>query len=356
MRNAPRAGAASTRRKLVWSAGALLLGLALAEILTRCRHTEMPAMPRVEGELVARSSDPDLRFENLALAEHCMIYPQVGGAADKRVVAHVNEHGWRGRPVSLAHPAGVIRIATLGDSQTFGLGVADHEPWPAVLEQKLVDAGARVEVLNCAVVGYDSEQVCALLEKRVLAWSPDIVIYGFFSNDSLLPGAKPPPGVLPDPNEDDDTRSGPLGWLRDRSSFVDLIFTSAHRGAMRARWADVQTSLFSEEYEGWQRMRTALRQARERAEAHGARLVVALIPRFLPARSELVSSGAHRQMIAFCRSASIPYLDLEPCFIDLDLDDLRVHPLDLHLGVQAHAIAAEALSRWLLDQHLVEAH
>jgi lysophospholipase L1-like esterase len=350
-----RAGALSRRWKLLWTAAALFVGLAVAEIAARCLHAELPARPRVEGDVVARSSDPDLRFENLPLAEQCNIYPQARRAADKLVFAHVNEQGWRGRTVPLAHSPGVFRIAALGYSHTFGLGVADDEPWPAVLELRLAQAGARVEVMNCGVNGYDAEQVCALLAKRVLTWSPDLVVYGFFSNDSALPGAQAPPGIRYDPSEDDDTRSNTLGWLRDHSSLADLILTAAHRSAVRARWADLQTSQYSEEYEGWQRMRAALRHAREQVEARGARFVVVLIPRLVSARSELVSSGAHRTMSAFCRSANIPCLDLEPCFRGLDLDELRVHPYDLHFGARAHALAAEALSSWLLEQHLLDA-
>ncbi len=333
--------------------GALFAGLLGAEVVARIAHEDPPARPRVEGHVFVRSSDPELRTENEPLAEQVLVYPQPGGP-DRRVVAHVNEQGWRGPVVPLEHRPGVVRIAALGDSHTFGHGVADDETWSAVLERTLDSAAMPVEVMNCGVNGYDADQVVALLDKRVLAWDPDLVVYGFFCNDAAIVGAARSAGTPLEPAPSADVRTGALGWLRDHSIFADVVATAAHRRAAREHWADRQASLYGEDCEGWKRMRASLTGARARLEARGTRLVVLLIPLLVPARSELVSSAAHRTVSAFCGTAGIPCLDLEPHFVSRDVDDLRVHPLDLHAGPDAHRIAGEALAQWLCEQRLLE--
>lgn len=303
--------------------------------------------------MIVRSTDPDLRSENEPLAEQVIVYPRPG-AADRRVLARVNEQGWRGAVTPLARRPGVVRIAAVGDSHTFGHGVADDETWPAVLERALGTASAPVEVMNCGVNGYDADQVVALLEKRVLAWDPDLVVYGFFCNDAAIVGAARKPGAPLEPAPSADVRTGALGWLREHSDFADVVATAMHRRSARKHWADRLASLYGEDCEGWKRMRAALTGAHARLEARGTRLVVLLIPLFVPVRSELVGSAAHRTVSAFCKSADIPCLDLESRFERRDVDALRVHALDLHSGPEAHRRAGEVLARWLRDQRLLE--
>jgi hypothetical protein len=75
-------------------------------------------------------------------------------------------------------PEGVYRIALLGASGPFGSGVADHETFDAVLEERLNGApGAsfRYEVLNFSVPGYAPPQHLLLLETKVLSFEPDAV-------------------------------------------------------------------------------------------------------------------------------------------------------------------------------------
>jgi lysophospholipase L1-like esterase len=338
------------RSKLVWSAAALLAGLALAEAVARFAVAEEPGQPRIEGEVVVRSDDPELRFENRPGAEQCIVYPGAPGSPERRVVAHVNAQGRRGRLAAPAPAPGVLRIAAVGDSHTFGHGVADDEAWPAVLERELAAAGRPVEVLNCGVNGYDAEQVFASLAKRVQPCAPDLVVYGFFCNDVAVAGLAPVSRAALDPlPAESSAGTGILGRLRAHSRLVDLVAMTFERRARWTRWADAQAQLYDEHSEGWPRLRAALRRARERTEAGGARFVVLLYPLLVPARTGLISTPAHRKLSEFCASEGIPCLDLEPFFAGLDLDALRVHPLDMHAGPEAHRIVGAALARWLRE-------
>ena len=79
---------------------------------------------------------------------------------------------------------GVFRIMALGDSLTFGPGIAQKDTYPAVLERHLGER-FRAEVLNLGVEGYHTEDVHRVLQKKLPVLQPDLVLYGVFFNNFL---------------------------------------------------------------------------------------------------------------------------------------------------------------------------
>jgi hypothetical protein len=77
-------------------------------------------------------------------------------------------------------PAGVRRIAALGDSFTFGLDVADDETYCAELERLAAPA---VEVLNFGVNGFGTDQQYLRWKRDAAPYDPDVVLLGFFLPD-----------------------------------------------------------------------------------------------------------------------------------------------------------------------------
>lgn len=100
-------------------------------------------------------------------------------------VLNTNADGFRGtREYSEDPGEGVIRIGTIGDSITFGFGVADDESYPAVLEELLSEHG-RYEVINAGVHSYDSSRGLRALRSRLLAYHPHVVTLCVGVNDSV---------------------------------------------------------------------------------------------------------------------------------------------------------------------------
>ncbi|MCA0376924.1 MAG: hypothetical protein LCH84_14820 [Gemmatimonadetes bacterium] len=100
-----------------------------------------------------------------------------------------NSFGMRDQEYALAKTPNTLRIALLGPSDVMGSGVGDDETFDALLERRL-DAlaqqqGRRVEVLNFAVEGYSLLQQRAMLEQRVLAWQPDVVLSALHEVDPI---------------------------------------------------------------------------------------------------------------------------------------------------------------------------
>jgi hypothetical protein len=71
------------------------------------------------------------------------------------VVYQVNEHGFRGPGWALAKAPGTARVALIGDSYVFGIGVEQQETLDVALKQRLLEhAGARsIEILNLGIPG-----------------------------------------------------------------------------------------------------------------------------------------------------------------------------------------------------------
>jgi len=101
----------------------------------------------------------------------------------------INSSGYRDDEFSLAKPPHTIRIAALGDSVGFGWKVAKEETCPEALEQILnrFSNGARFEVMNFAVPGYNTAIEREVLVKKALPLQPDIVLLQFSENDADLP-------------------------------------------------------------------------------------------------------------------------------------------------------------------------
>ncbi|MCE9595629.1 MAG: hypothetical protein K8S98_15685 [Planctomycetes bacterium] len=111
------------------------------------------------------------------------------GRAPIRV--RINEHSLRCADVPLAKPAGEKRVLVVGDSLTFGAGVDEAETFPAALECALRarDGGADSRVINAGVNGWSTWHYRTWIERRGLAFAPDVLVVGlFFGNDM-----EPPP-------------------------------------------------------------------------------------------------------------------------------------------------------------------
>jgi len=89
-------------------------------------------------------------------------------------LATFNSWGMRGaEPRDLAS----ARILTLGDSQTFGLGVQDAETWPARLDRDLAAAGHPHPVLNLASPHLLIDDEIRYLEEVLPRYRPAVVVW-----------------------------------------------------------------------------------------------------------------------------------------------------------------------------------
>ena len=166
----------------VLAVGSLLVSLFAAEVVLR-GFVQLP-MRRVLPE-VRYAPHPVRRF-TLVPNQQAFTY----GAP-----VRIDARGFRANGDTRPPADARSEVLALGDSFTFGLGVRDHETWPAQLEQALVKTlGRPAEVVNAGTISYGVFQELDLLRTAGLATRPRIVIHALYWND-FMSASPPAPGA-----------------------------------------------------------------------------------------------------------------------------------------------------------------
>lgn len=105
-------------------------------------------------------------------------------SADVTVYFRINGQGMRDdREFSYDKPAGTKRIVVLGDSYTIGYEVAQDATYASVLENRLRNAGATIQVLNAGVSGFSNAEEYLYFIRELVKYKPDAVVVGYYGND-----------------------------------------------------------------------------------------------------------------------------------------------------------------------------
>lgn len=121
----------------------------------------------------------------------------------------INAEGWRGPPLPAEPGPDVLRVAFVGESALFGVGVRWGETAAALLPGLAAEQGRRVEVLNASVVGYTVAQGLARYRALVAARRPDVVVIACGTINEALPT-----GGLSDVEKLEHVRRVTTGWRR----------------------------------------------------------------------------------------------------------------------------------------------
>ena len=86
---------------------------------------------------------------------------------------------------SMEKPENTLRVAFAGDSITLGMRVAAQETFVRQFEAEAnsLNSRRRIQTLNFGIDGYHAIQINELIRTKVLAFSPDIVVYTMCLND-----------------------------------------------------------------------------------------------------------------------------------------------------------------------------
>ena len=180
--------------------GGFLISLIILELGLRLyllRYAESIDRFRVE---YARTWGDDLSLVHFIRPASATdrVYEMIPGAHGVFVgqPLQINSVGFRDIDRNETKPAGVRRIAVLGDSVAFGWGVSREQRFSEKLQALLTDqphesktstTSSNVEVWNFAVPGYNSTMELATLKSDVLKIGPDVVVLSIVSNDDELP-------------------------------------------------------------------------------------------------------------------------------------------------------------------------
>jgi lysophospholipase L1-like esterase len=285
------------------------------------------------------------------------------------VRVRVNERGLRG-PVLAPHaPPGSRRVLFLGDSVTFGFGIADERD---LFVSRAGDALARaldapVEVLNAGVGGYSPWQERIWLEREGLGYAPDLLVVDFVLNDVTEKLSLVRYGGTGRGWQLARTASNAL----ERWASASALFTLARRGgAVLLFGRDVQLGAARREAMDVSRLAldpTNPRAARaweltlhnldgllDVAEQHGIPSLVVIFPYRIQLHAPHRFGAPQRHLARHLRARGTPVLDLLPRFAAQPArQELMLDPS--HLSVKGHALAAEAISECVLSEGLLVA-
>jgi lysophospholipase L1-like esterase len=298
--------------------------------------------------------------------------PRPGAEVPWGTDERINAGGYRGPLRPLERTPGVLRIAALGDSSTFGLGVAYADTYSAQLEARLAERGIRAEVLDFGVIGYSIRQGFERYKAVVRAHRPDVVIAAFGAVNDHLPAQ----GGLPEAEKVAIDPTGQGRW--------DQLVLDARQGLRTAhllcRLADVLRGLESQrtlEFEATHRrhtveqhvgkprfdkqggvrrvsledFRACFLEFEAAVEADGARLVVVSMPRMWEAEEQGPVLCDYSHLIAeLAGGECLPLVDARQAFRDAgptaeeDLFADFFHP-----SPNGHSLLA-----WLLAETIAE--
>lgn len=162
--------------KVVLLAASLAFAFAAAEVVLRV------AVPVREPR--HRAIDQNAADLPVLVTMWDLLKPNLRGQLDGALYVF-NRDSMRGPDLDVVKPAGIFRVAVIGDSFTNGQGVRYEDAYPFLVSQALNAAGdsRRYEVLNLGIPGFNLRASIDRLRKIGLKYDPDLFIYGWTVND-----------------------------------------------------------------------------------------------------------------------------------------------------------------------------
>ncbi len=286
--------------------------------------------------------------------------------------SRLNSLGFNDVDYELLKPPGVYRVAAIGDSVAFGV-VPYRANYLTLIEAELASE-RRVELINLGVPGTEPKDYLTILVEEGLAFTPDLVLVGFFIGNDFESAAKKPrehsyvatffyflwrawgagmPGVV---------RTGSLAsrYDDDEPSLASDRFLEIEVG---------RAKIYSKDESGLRgpiaRAVGYLRDMRDISHRAGANMLVVLIPDEVQVDQELQGQvvRAHgstseefdfqlpnRLLATELSKEGVPSLDLLPVF-EQEGRHIRLYkPRDTHWNLAGNRLAASTIADFLRKQ------
>ncbi len=241
----------------------------------------------------------------------------------KLATFRTDSRGLRDVERALVPPPGTARIAIVGSSFSMPAGVALEDAWHQDLARRLdaLDASRRHEAVNFSVGGYSARQLLAVLQAKVFAYRPELVLFEFSTHTPRL--------VYPETFYSTPYVPGPVTHPFWSSFVVERI---------RARMARVAPDHGPYSATELAPMEAIMQEAARVTAAHGAALCFVILN-----MNQADAANARTLAAAAARHASC-VVDTTPAFADRNLADLVILPTDPHPNPKAQAIFAGVIA------------
>lgn len=360
----------SVRTKLMALVFGLMVGWGLAEGILYA--LDLPRDP----ELVFLSKDGSVQWDCYCTDPRGYFTPQAGPNGE--TIYCVDHSDDPPRTVEMFTPenADAYKIFAVGDSFTWGLGVKLRDSYPLLVRNTLEEStGRKVLVSNYAQVGQWVMDTYHGLRGALQQGSPDLCIYGYVLNDPLdntrnrTQPIGPADAAAGMDNADIDDfinvrtanlkkfrMESPVKGLRDVSRLADLVLRQWEWRQIHLHTLAFYRDLYDPAKNGdglrmtWQ----AIASMKALQESQGKRFLVVIFPLFIDVDGDYPFEDVHELLHEKLTQLNVDHLDLLPAYRQYETESLWVHPLDRHPNEIAHRIAAEEISKYLLEKGYLE--
>jgi len=261
------------------------------------------------------------------------------------VPTKTNSYGMRGDEPISPKSNSLVRIAALGDSYTFGLGVRVEEAYPEMLEkllnESLASQGRHFSVLNFGVLGYCTREEALVLRYKALAWDPDIVIIGYVLNDPETDPVQLTPAAF-----------GKTHWWRYFHLFRMIARVEYNREVNRLGGGDYYKYLHAEAGEKWQSVVQAFSETRDLTSPRRIPVLVVIFPMvhgslWAETWADYPYLEIHKQVADLAIQNGFQVVDLYEVYRHFALRDVIISPRDDHPTHLGYLLAARAIAEKL---------
>jgi lysophospholipase L1-like esterase len=263
-----------------------------------------------------------------------------------------------------------VTLFALGDSFTFGFGVADSDTWPSRLQEEMNNRQSDgVRVLNGGVISYGVEQELHLFVEKGLPQQPSVVVHALYWNDYMpagptgrnVPSALTDSGYLAwDPPPTNSSFGRTRQFFRNNSVLayfsVNLLRQAFQRDGggqssyERAYWDLIGGRISDIDFDAIEEFYSLLGQYGDRAKYCIYGIILPVVD--LVETPVGVSHPYELEVEAMYERLDIPYFNAIKHWRELGLRAETFLPYNRHLNAEGYAILASAISEDVF--HLVK--
>lgn len=248
------------------------------------------------------------------------------------VLVTYNERGLRDRPI-LSKAEGEYRILALGDSVTFGWGVAQDQIFTFRLEQLLQGRLHRpVRVINSGVGGYNTVQEVTYFKQEGITFQPDLVMLTYVQND--IEENKGPFDPWTEGSLRGKSLSGIVITMLGKLWFYRLVHHTYHYALSEQLKGQASNPSHSA---GWNQSMSALGELAEMCEKHKIPLIV-FFRRSKASESNPLLEDVVRHV------QGVPVKDMGPWYEGVDEFSVVNSKVDGHPNAEGHRVMAEHMA------------
>ena len=255
-------------------------------------------------------------------------------------------------PVVDAEP-GAYRILFLGDSFTYGSGLADAETaFPARVTNQLQEfdtnvRGRRFEYFNGGIPGSLTGRWVQLLQLMEEDFDPHLVVTVFSLRDGTRGlGYR---GKLREYRETMERLQADSFIFSHSRLFRELVQKKMQGRVSRDYLAEMEEAYLGDgEFTAeWRKAQSNLLLLRDLAREQGSDFVLVIFPVLYGLQGDYPLAGVVAEIENFARSNDITVFSLLPDFQGRNEEELWVSTTDQHPNERAHGIAAQAIAEFL---------